>query len=102
MSLLSALYTGVSGLQSFGDSLQVIGDNIANVNTTAFKSSRAEFSDMLSQTINGGSSRSQIGRGVRMERISASFAQGSFSNTDRLTDMAVNGNGFFIVNNGTR
>jgi flagellar hook protein FlgE len=102
MSLLSALYTGVSGLQTFGDSLQVIGDNIANVNTTAFKSSRAEFSDLLSQTINGASGRSQLGRGVRLERIAASFSQGSFSNTDRLTDLAVNGNGFFIVNDGNR
>ena len=99
MSLLSALYTGVSGLQTFGDSLQVIGDNIANVNTVGFKSSRSEFADLLSQTINGGSGRSQLGRGVTLNRISASFAQGSFSNTDRLTDMAINGNGFFIVSN---
>jgi flagellar hook protein FlgE len=102
MSLLSALYTGVSGLQSFGESLQVIGDNISNVNTTGFKSSRAEFADMLSQSLEGGSSRGQIGRGVTMEGVTKSFAQGSLSNTDRLTDLAVNGNGFFIVNNGTQ
>ncbi|MCL5270411.1 MAG: flagellar hook protein FlgE [bacterium] len=102
MSLLSALYTGVSGLQTFGDSLQVIGDNIANVNTTAFKSSRAEFADLLSQTINGASGRSQLGRGVTLDRISANFSQGSFSNTDRLTDLAINGNGFFIVTDGSR
>ncbi|HOE94981.1 MAG TPA: flagellar hook protein FlgE [Candidatus Sumerlaeota bacterium] len=102
MSLLSALYTGVSGLQTFGDSLQVIGDNIANVNTIAFKASRAEFSDLLSQSINGSAGRSQLGRGVSLERISANFAQGNFSNTDRLTDLAIEGNGFFIVNDGQR
>lgn len=101
MSLLSALYTGVSGLQTFGDSLQVIGDNIANVNTTSFKSARAEFSDVLSQSINVASGRSQLGRGVTLNRISSNFAQGSFSNTDRLTDLAINGNGFFVVNDGT-
>ena len=100
MSLLSALYTGVSGLQTFGDSLQVIGDNIANVNTTAFKASRAEFEDLLSQTINVGSGRSQLGRGVQLGVISSNFSQGSFSNTDRLTDLAINGNGFFVVSDG--
>lgn len=102
MSLLSALYTGVSGLQTFGESLQVIGDNIANVNTVGFKSSRAEFADLLSQSLNGGSGRGQIGRGVTLDRVSKSFSQGSFSNTDRLTDLAVNGNGFFMVANGDR
>jgi flagellar hook protein FlgE len=100
MSLLSALYTGVSGLQSFGDSLQTIGDNIANVNTTAFKASRAQFADLLSQSINVGSGRTQMGRGVSLDSVSANFSQGSFSNTDRLTDMAINGNGFFVVNDG--
>jgi flagellar hook protein FlgE len=102
MSLLSALYTGVSGLQTFGESIQVIGDNISNVNTVGFKSSRAEFSDLLSQSLGGGSGRGQIGRGVQLDRVTRSFSQGSFSNTDRLTDMAVNGNGFFIVNSGER
>lgn len=102
MSLLSALYTGVSGLQTFGDSLQVIGDNIANVNTTAFKAARAEFADLLSQTINGSSGRSQMGRGVTLQQITSDFSQGSFSNTQRLTDLAINGNGFFIVNDGAR
>lgn len=102
MSLISALYTGVSGLQTFGESLQVIGDNIANVNTTAFKSSRAEFADLFNQTINGADGRSQMGRGVSLDRISSNFSQGSFSNSDRLTDLAINGNGFFVVSDGER
>jgi flagellar hook protein FlgE len=102
MSLLSALYTGVSGLQSFGDSLQVIGNNIANVNTVGFKTSRAEFATLLSQPIAGGSGRGQLGRGVSLDRVSSHFSQGSFSNTNRLTDLAINGNGFFVVNDGNR
>lgn len=97
MSLLTALNTGVSGLRSFGDSLQVISDNIANVNTVAFKASRAEFADMISQTINGSAGNSQLGRGVELSQISTSFEQGSLSSTDRLTDLAINGNGYFMV-----
>ena len=97
MSLLTALHTGVSGLKTFGESLQVISDNIANVNTPAFKAARSEFSDLVRQTINGSAGRSQLGRGVQLSRITTSFAQGSLSNTDRLTDLAINGNGFFMV-----
>ncbi len=97
MSLLTALHTGVSGLRSYGDSLQVISDNIANVNTPAFKAARAEFADLISQTINGSAGRSQLGRGVQLAGITTSFEQGSLANTDRLTDLAINGNGFFLV-----
>ncbi|MCE5228667.1 flagellar basal-body rod protein FlgF [bacterium] len=97
MSLLTALNTGVSGLRTFGDSLQVISDNIANVSTTGYKSSRSEFADLISQTINGASGSSQLGRGVALDNISTSFAQGSLSSTDNLTDLAINGNGFFVV-----
>ncbi|MEN6625624.1 MAG: flagellar basal-body rod protein FlgF [Candidatus Sumerlaeia bacterium] len=97
MSLLTALNTGVSGLRSFGDSLQIISDNIANVSTTAYKSSRASFSDLVSQTINGASGSSQLGRGVTLNNISTSYSQGSLSSTDNLTDLAINGNGFFMV-----
>lgn len=97
MSLLTALNTGVSGLRTFGDSLQVISDNIANVSTTAYKSSRSEFADLVSQTINGASGTSQLGRGVALNDISTNFCQGSLSSTDNLTDLAINGNGFFVV-----
>ena len=102
MSLISALYTGVSGLQSYGDALQVIGDNIANVNTTAFKSNRAEFADMLTQSISLSNGYGQLGRGVSLQNISANYAQGKLSNTERLTDLAINGNGFFVVSDGQR
>ena len=56
MSLISALYTGVSGIQSYGSSLQVVGDNIANVSTIGFKANRAEFAALLSQSTSGGNS----------------------------------------------
>ena len=100
MSITTALYTGISGLQSMGNSLQVTGHNIANVNTVGFKSSRAEFSDLLSQTINVGGQTAQLGRGVQLESVARSFAQGSFMNTDSVTDMAINGRGFFILSDG--
>lgn len=97
MSLFSALYTGVTGLQAYGDSLQVTGDNIANLETVGYKSSRAEFSDLLSQTIGGASGKGQVGRGVQLEKISSSFSQGSLTTTEELTDLAIDGDGFFVV-----
>ncbi|MCH8333696.1 flagellar hook-basal body complex protein, partial [Candidatus Sumerlaeota bacterium] len=100
MSLLSSLYTGVSGLQTYGTSMQVIGDNIANVSTVGFKSSRAEFAALLSQSIGSSGGGSGIGRGVSLQRVSTSFTQGSVNNTDRLTDLAINGSGFFVLNDG--
>jgi len=99
MSISSSLYSGISGLDTLGNSMAVIGDNIANVNTTAFKSSRASFEDLLSQKLWVASGTAQIGRGVRMSTVSADFSQGSFENTDQATDLAVGGNGFFIVSN---
>ena len=100
MSLLSSLYTGVSGLQTYGTSMQVIGDNIANVSTVGFKSSRAEFAALLGQSIGSSGGGSGIGRGVSLQRVSTSFTQGSVNNTDRLTDLAINGSGFFVLNDG--
>lgn len=100
MSLLSSLYTGVSGLQSFGNSLQVVGDNIANVSTIGFKGSRAEFAALLSQSVSGVGGVSQIGRGVALQRVTPSFSQGSFTSTDRLTDLGINGSGFFVLSDG--
>lgn len=101
MTILSALFSGVSGLDAYSDALSVIGNNIANVNTTGFKASRAEFADILSQSLSGGSGNSQIGRGVYLSSVSNVFSQGSFETTSNATDMAIDGDGFFIVNNGT-
>ncbi len=99
MGIYNALYTGSSGLQDFGESVRVIGDNIANVNSLGFKSQSVVFSDVLSQTV--GVSRSnianQVGGGVRIGQITRNTAQGSIENTTSATDLAINGNGMFAL-----
>jgi|WetSurMetagenome_2_1015567.scaffolds.fasta_scaffold00033_49 flagellar hook protein FlgE len=104
MSILSSLYTGVSGLNANGQWLSVIGDNIANVNTVGFKSSTMSFGDILSQSFTGGgTSTSQIGRGVNVDAVTTIFSQGTFETTSSGLDIAIDGEGFFIVNSaGTR
>lgn len=97
MSLFSSLYTGVSGLRAYGDSMQVIGNNIANVSTVGFKGSRAEFGDLLTQSIAGTSGNNGLGLGVRLSGISRSFSQGALNTTDRLTDLGIDGRGFFVL-----
>jgi flagellar hook protein FlgE len=99
MSILSSIYTGVSGLNSNGQQLSVIGDNIANVNTVGFKGSRMAFGDILSQSLTGLSGTSQVGRGVAVEGVTPMFTQGSFQNTSSGLDVAIDGEGFFMVNN---
>ncbi len=98
MALSSALYAGSSGLSSLGDTMQIIGDNIANVNTIGFKGSTANFQDLLSQSIStmGGGS-TQVGSGSAIGDVSANFEQGSFKTTGSSTDLAVGGSGFFVL-----
>lgn len=93
--MLSSLYTGVSGVNANMESLSVIGNNIANVNTVGFKSSRITFDDVLSQTLTG---NNQIGLGVTMGSIQKMFSQGAFEKTANALDLAVSGNGFYMVN----
>ncbi len=69
MGILSSLYTGVSGLSSQGEALGVIGDNIANANTTGFKASRAEFQDIAAKNLKGIRGGNQIGRGVKIGAV---------------------------------
>ncbi|MFA6011555.1 MAG: flagellar hook-basal body complex protein [Desulfobacteraceae bacterium] len=97
MSLTSSLFSGVSGLASMGNSMTVIGDNIANVNTIGFKSSRVTFQDVLSQTVATNSGSAQVGRGTGIGAISGMFVQGSFESTESPTDLAIGGDGFFIL-----
>lgn len=99
MTMLTALYTAVSGLGANGTALSVIGDNIANVNTTAFKGSRANFSDVLSASL-GGSSSLQVGRGSNITSVQKLMGQGTLETTGNPLDMAIDGDGFFIVNEG--
>lgn len=98
--MLTALYSAISGLSANGMSLSVIGDNVANMNTVGFKASRISFGDVLSQTITGVAGDSQVGRGVLVTDVSPLFTQGSFETTASGLDMAVDGDGFFIVSDG--
>jgi len=105
----SSLFSAVSGLRSNQEWLDVIGNNIANSNTPGFKASQVVFQDILSQTISAGSAPGtnlgginpiQIGLGVALGSITPSFLQGSIQTTNRATDMAIQGDGFFVVANG--
>lgn len=94
--MLGSLYAGISGLNSNMTSMSVIGDNIANVNTVAFKNNMAIFSNVLSQAMGGGGVGMEIGRGAQLSIISEGWSQGALESTGNGTDMAVNGRGFFI------
>ncbi len=94
----SSLFAGISGLASAGKQLDVIGNNIANVNTVGFRSGKIHFGDILSQSVTGGSAAGmQVGRGVDVAAITTQFASGSFETTANATDLAIDGDGFFIV-----
>jgi len=95
--VLRAMYSGVSGLRAEGEALGVVGDNIANVNTTGFKAQRALFEDVLGHSILAGTSSSMPGSGVRVGDIQQMFTQGTLQNTGVSTDVALNGDGFFVV-----
>lgn len=95
--VLRAMYSGVSGLRAEGEALGVVGDNIANVNTVGFKGQRAIFQDVLGHSILAGTSSALPGSGVRVGKIQQMFNQGTLSNTGIATDLALNGDGFFVV-----
>ena len=97
MSISSSLFSGISGLSTNGNAMSVIGDNIANVNTIGFKSSRTTFQDVLAQSVATSAGTAQIGRGASLSAIDTLFQQGSFESTSSATDLAIGGNGFFIV-----
>lgn len=89
---------GLSGLYAANKQLDVTGNNIANVATAGFKSSRAEFEDVYSATKLGTGSK-VIGNGVRLANVSQQFTQGDISNTGNVLDMGINGSGFFTMSN---
>ncbi len=100
--MLPSLNSAVSGLQQFQNDLDVIGNNIANANTVAFKSSRADFEDTFSQTLsatgsNGPSAATQIGSGVTTAAVTNDFTPGTPTSTGVPSDLMINGNGFFMV-----
>ena len=97
MGISSALYSGVSGLNTNGQAMSVIGNNLANTNTVGFKGSRTVFSDLLSSNINGSGGISQVGRGVGMSTVDNVFSQGTFETTESNLDVAIEGDGFFLL-----
>lgn len=98
--MLRSLDSGVSALEQFQESMDVIGNNIANVNTAGFKDSTVHFEDTLSQTLQSGGiagTSLQVGTGVTTAGIVNNFGQGSLSQTGSQADMAISGSGFFVV-----
>jgi flagellar hook protein FlgE len=96
--MLLSLDSGVSALDQFQQDLNVIGNNIANVNTVGFKSANMEFADALSDSVGANAAGvEQVGTGVTTGSIANQFTQGSITNTGVPTNLAINGNGFFLV-----
>lgn len=107
--MLRSMYSGISGMKVNQTKLDVIGNNISNVGTTSFKASRARFSDMLSQNVSdamapsnnqGGVNASQVGLGVQLASIDSVMTQGMMQPTGRALDVAIDGDGFFMVSKG--
>ena len=107
--MLRSMYAGVSGLRNHQTRLDVIGNNIANVNTIGFKSSRVTFKDLFSQTLRaatsaqsgrGGSNPIQVGLGMTLASIDTDHGDGSIQYTGKATDLAIEGSGFFIIRDG--
>lgn len=107
--MLRSLSSGVSGVQAHQTLLDVVGDNISNVNTTGFKKSSVQFTELMSQTLNsatspaeetGGTNPTQVGLGTSVGGIVVDYTQGNVEYTGGKTDMAVEGDGFFIIENG--
>jgi flagellar hook protein FlgE len=107
--MLRSLFSGISGLRAHQQMMDVTGNNIANVNTTGYKSSQTVFQDTLSQMVNaagapqnqsGGTNPAQVGLGVRLASINANFGQGAAQTTGKSSDMMIQGDGFFVVKSG--
>lgn len=107
--MMRSLYAGVSGMQNHQTRLDVIGNNVANVNTTGFKRGRVNFQDMISQQMSGAASPTtevggvnpkEVGLGVTVAAIDTVFTQGNLQTTGVSTDIAIQGNGFFVMKNG--
>ncbi|WP_431799375.1 flagellar basal body rod protein FlgG [Halobacillus andaensis] len=112
--MLRSMYSGVSGMKGFQTSLDTIGNNIANVNTSGFKKGRASFQDMMSQTVSGaqgavegqegnlrgGTNPSQVGLGSQLGSVDSIHTQGNRQTTDRPLDLSIEGDGMFVLAEG--
>ncbi len=97
MGILSSLNTGITGMQASGEALSIFGDNLANANTVGFKVSRPEFQDVVAKSLKGVLGGNQIGSGVKLTHVDPIFSQGSLTQTERATDLAITGDGFFTL-----
>lgn len=104
--MLRSMYSGISGMKNFQTKLDVIGNNIANVNTFGFKKGRATFKDMISQTVvgasepggnRGGVNPKQVGLGAQIAAIDTIQTQGNLQTTGRILDLSISGEGYFVV-----
>ncbi len=95
MGIFNALFAGVNGINANGNAISSLGDNIANVNTIGFKASRASFEDILA------GNQSNIGLGSRISNVTPQFSQGGFESSSSVTDLAIDGSGFFVVKSPT-
>ena len=109
--MMRSLYSGVSGLQNHQTRMDVIGNNVSNVNTTGFKRGRVNFQDMISQQLSGaakpteeigGVNTKEVGLGMTVASIDTVFTQGNLQSTGIATDVAIQGNGFFLEKNGEK
>ena len=100
MGILRSFNIGVTGLNASGQGMGVIGDNISNAGTNGFKSSRAEFQDVLAVSLKGIEGGDQFGAGTKLGHIKSVMTQGDISRTDSVTDLAISGDGFFTVDAG--
>lgn len=111
MALFAAFQSGVTGMLTNQTMLSTVGNNLANSNTTGYKAQRVEFEDLVYETLSpgsapgngiGGTNPAQVGFGVNVASINSNFAQGPLSTTGRNLDLAIQGDGFFVIDNGTR
>lgn len=109
--MLRSMYSGISGLKVHQTKLDVIGNNIANVNTVGYKSASITFQEIFSQTVassqtpspdSGGTNPSQVGLGTAISSITSNYTNGNIQTTGNPTDLAIDGEGFFVVNDGLR
>src|SRR5487761_2515867 len=107
--MLRSLFSAITGLQGQQTYMDVISNNIANVNTVGFQAGRITFENVLSQTLRGGTAPTvatggqdpaQVGMGVGIGTIDQLQTQGTLESTGKTTDLAIQGDGFFVVNNG--
>jgi flagellar hook protein FlgE len=109
--MLRSMYSAIAGLRAHQTKLDVTGNNISNVNTVGFKGSQTVFEDTLSQVLRNGSAPTQdtagtnpaqVGLGVKLAGVTTNFSQGAAQNTGRSTDFMINGDGFFVTQNGNQ